>query len=56
MHYEEFKYPAYETPLLDAYGGRFESAFVLLHPFVRVPQQLAWKAVQSYPDDEQILS
>ena len=56
MHYEEFKYPAYDTPLLDAYGGRFESAFVLLHPFVRVPQQLAWKAVQSYPDDEQILS
>jgi hypothetical protein len=56
VRYEEFKYPVYETPLLDAYDGRFESAFVLLHPFVRVPQQLAWQAVQTYPDDGQILS
>jgi len=43
-------------PLLDAYGGRFESAFVILHPFVRVPQQLAWKSMRSYPDDGQILA
>ena len=56
VHYEQFKYPAYETPLLDAYDGRFESVFVMLHPFVRVPQKLAWKAVPSYPNDEQILS
>lgn len=28
----------------------------MLHPFVRVSQQLAWKAVPSYPADGQILS
>jgi hypothetical protein len=56
VHYEQFKYPAYETPLLEAYGGRFESAFVILHPFVRVPQHLAWKTVQTYPHDLQILA
>ena len=56
VQYEQFKYPAYETPLLEAYSGRFESAFVMLHPFVRVPQHLAWKSVQNYPDDEQILA
>lgn len=56
MQYEQFKYPAYERPLLEPYGGRFESVFVMLHPFVRVPQHLAWKNVQSYPDDKQILA
>lgn len=56
MQYEQFRYPTYETPLLEAYGGRFESAFVILHPFVRVPQRLAWKTVQSYPGDKQILA
>ena len=55
VQYEQFKYPAYETPLLDAFGGKFESTFVILHPFVRVPQQLAWKTLPSYPADEQIL-
>jgi hypothetical protein len=56
VHCEQFKYPAYEVPLLEAYNSRFESAFVILHPFVRVPRQLAWKTVQSYPDDRQILA
>lgn len=56
VQYEQFKYPVYETPLLEAYGGRFESAFVMLHPFVSVPQHLAWKNVRSYPGDEQILA
>jgi hypothetical protein len=56
VQYEKFTYPAYETPLLDAYGGQFESTFVILHPFVRVPRQLAWKVVQSYPADGQILA
>ena len=56
MQYEELKYPAYETPLLDAYSGRFESAFVMLHPFVRVPSELAWNSVPRYPDDSQIQS
>ena len=41
-------------PLLEAYGGRFESAFVILHPFVRVPQSLAWSATRRYPEDAQI--
>ena len=56
MHYEQFRYPAYDVPLFEAFGCRFESTFVILHPFVRVPQSLAWKTVQSYPDDRQILS
>ena len=56
VRYEEFKYPAYETPLLDAYGTRFESAFVMLHPFVRVPSELAWNSAARYPDDIQIQS
>ncbi len=54
--YEQFKYPAYESPLLEAFGGRFESAFVMLHPFVRVPQRLSWKTAQSYPEDPQIIA
>jgi hypothetical protein len=54
--YEQFKYPAYETPLLDAYDGRFEAVFVMLHPFARVPQHLAWKTIRGYPEDAQISS
>ena len=56
MLYERFIYPPYDAPLADAYGGVFESACVLLHPFVRVPDQLAWKAARHYPADELILS
>ena len=56
VQYEKFKYPAYETPLLEAYGGRFESAFVILHPFVRVCPQLAWKSGAGYPDDSEIFA
>jgi hypothetical protein len=41
---------------MDAYGGRFESVYVILHPFVIVPDNLAWKATKQYPRDEQILS
>lgn len=51
---EKFVYPRHEMPLLEAYGGRFESAFVILHPFVRVPQSLAWSATRRYPEDAQI--
>lgn len=39
---------------MDAYGGRFESLYVILHPFVSVPDDLAWKATKQYPGDEQI--
>jgi len=53
---EQFTYPDYSIPLLDAYGGLFESAFIVLHPFVRVPDSLAWNATQRYPDDAQIAS
>ena len=52
---ERFVYPPYDAALLEAYGGRFESVFVLLHPFVRVPEDLAWKVTKQYPSDEQIL-
>ena len=34
----------------------FESAFVVLHPFVRVPEELAWSVTRQYPADEQIFA
>ena len=34
----------------------FESAFILLHPFVRMPQQLSWSATRRYPTDAEILA
>ena len=39
---------------MEAYGGAFECAFVVLHPFVRVPAELAWSATQRYPSDDEI--
>jgi hypothetical protein len=56
VEYESLVYPPYDAPLLDAYGHRFESVYVILHPFVSVPEELAWKATKQYPSDEQILS
>ena len=56
MHYEELTYPKYEAPLMEAYGGAFESVYVVLHPFVSVPSELAWQNTKQYPSDEQILS
>lgn len=56
MRYETFTYPPYEAPLIEAYGGRFEVVFIALHPFVRVPADLAWKTAPTYPGDEQILA
>jgi hypothetical protein len=50
-------YPNYETPLLQAYGGRFSAAFVALHPFFRMPASVDWKAVDlntDYPDSPYI--
>lgn len=41
---------------MEAYGGRFESAYVIFHPFCRVPDHLAWKATKQYPSDEQIVA
>ena len=56
MDYERLVYPPYNAPLAEAYGGRFESIYVIVHPFVGVPEPLAWKTVKQYPTDEQILS
>lgn len=56
MHYERLTYPAYDAPLVEAFGGVYESVYVILHPFVSVPEELAWKATKQYPGDEQILS
>jgi len=51
---EDFVYPPYGTPLVEAYGGRFEAAFIVLHPFIRVPDILSWNIARLYPGDEQI--
>ena len=56
MEYDRYIYPPYDAPLADAYGGRYESVFIILHPFVSVPESLTWKATKHYPSDEQILS
>lgn len=56
MEYESLTYPPYGAPLIEAYSSRFESVFVLLHPFVRVPEHLAWSVTRKYPSDEQILA
>lgn len=56
MEYESLTYPPYDAPLAEAYGGRFESVYVILHPFVGVPDNLSWKATKKYPDDDLILS
>ena len=56
MQPEDFTYPPYTAPLVEAYGGLFESVFIVLHPFVRIPQPLAWSATGQYPGDPQILA
>ena len=52
----QFTYPSYSEPLAEAYCGRFECAFIVLHPFIQVPGHLAWNTVQHYPDDEAIVA
>jgi hypothetical protein len=56
VEYDRFIYPPYDAPLADAYGGLFESVFIILHPFVSLPDNLSWKVTKKYPSDEQILS
>jgi hypothetical protein len=53
---ESFVYPSYEIPLVEAYGGAFESVFVVLHSFVRVPESLSWSVARNYPDNAQIVA
>jgi hypothetical protein len=54
VKWENFIYPLYGTPLVEAFDGRFESVFVLLHPFVRMPQPLSWSRTRRYPEDAEI--
>ncbi len=54
MQPEEFTYPSTSEPLRSAYDGRFECVFVALHPFVRVPAEMAWSATHEYPADAAI--
>jgi hypothetical protein len=56
VEYDSFIYPPYDAPLADAYGGRYESVFIILHPFISIPEHLAWKTTRQYPSDDQILS
>jgi hypothetical protein len=56
VEYERFTYPPYDAPLMDAFNHQFESLYVILHPFIGVPNHLAWKATKKYPSDDQILS
>ena len=56
MTFDQFVYPSNEAPLLDAYNHRFESVYILLHPFIRVPEEMAWKVTRQYPTDDQILA
>ena len=53
MDFSRFTYPPYGTPLVEAYGSRFEAAYVLFHPFIRVPDDLSWKTTKQYPTDMQ---
>jgi hypothetical protein len=56
VQFQQFTYPAYGVPLVEAYGGAFESVFVVLHPFVRVPDRFSWSATRQYPNDSQIIA
>ncbi|MGO9637632.1 MAG: DUF2711 family protein [Terracidiphilus sp.] len=56
MEYSRYTYPPYDAPLAEAYGAHFESVFIIPHPFVSLPDHLAWKTTKQYPSDEQILS
>ena len=56
MGFDQYVYPTYEEPLAEAYGGRFESVYVVLHPFIRMPEAFSWRVTQQYPDDAEILA
>ena len=56
MNFENYVYPQDGAPLVEAYGGAFESVFIVLHPFIRVPQPLSWTVSHQYPDDSTILA
>lgn len=56
MQPEQFTYPSTTDPLVEAYGGLFEAVLIVPHPFVRVPDSLAWSATHQYPTDAEILA
>ncbi len=56
MGFDRYVYPSYEEPLAAAYGGRFESVYVVLHPFIRLPEAFSWRACHHYPDDAEIVA
>jgi len=56
VDHSRFTYPPTDAPLAEAYGGLYESVFIILHPFISVPEHLAWKKTRQYPSDEQILT
>ena len=56
VEFADFTYPTYGMPLIEAYGGSFESAFIVLHPFVNVPQNLSWSVTGEYPSDAHIIA
>jgi hypothetical protein len=56
VEFADFTYPAYGVPLIEAYGGSFESAFIVLHPFVNVPENLSWSVTGEYPSDAHIIA
>ena len=56
MQFANFTYPTYGVPLVEAYGGRFESVFIVLHPFVKVPEEMSWRMTGVYPSDAQIIA
>ena len=55
VQYERFVYPNYDEPLANYYDGAFEAVYILLHPFVGIPDELA-PLIERYPDDEQIVT
>ena len=56
VNFESYVYPALNAPLLEAYEMAFESVYVVLHPFIRVPEELSWKSRRTYPSGAEILA
>lgn len=57
MDYSQLGYPNHQIPLLQAYGGRFDAAFVALHPFFRMPDsdhREPVNLIRDYPDNSYI--
>jgi len=52
---DRYVYPPYDAPLLDAWDHRFEAAYAILHPCIRMPESLSWQATRRYPSAEEIL-